>query len=169
MTGQWALVIGLMMVSAAAADQLPVGIPRQRLQGSLETERTDYQVGESINVTVVLTNVSKVPIRIDAWPGNWLVRIFDERGNILTPIAAADVLRPLVEPMTLAPGEQWKTTIKRLSLTTGLPGSTPNWKYPPLKPGTYWLGAQYSAQLDAHHPEVWSGGLRSRVVRIRVR
>lgn len=163
------LVVGVIgLVTVSAAEEPPVGLPRQGLQGSIEAERTHYQVGEPITVTVVLTNVSRAPVMIDAWPGNWFVQVFDESWEALTPIAMVDVFRPSVTPTILKPGESWKTTIRNFSLTTGLPGSTPNWEYPPLKSGTYWLGALYGAPAYSQYPDMWSGGLNCQYIQITV-
>ena len=163
------VVACLIGASRAVAYESPLGIPVKGLQGSIRVEQTTYRVDESIDVTVILTNVTKTPLTIDPWPGNWFVQVFDTRMNSIHPKArAGDVMRAPLATVTLQPGEHWDTAIKGLTLTTGLAGSTPLWKYGPLEPGTYWLGAEYVADPDPHHPEAWSGGLNCEPVKIEV-
>ena len=155
-------------VPALALQQL-LGVPVKGLQGSMRIERTAYHEGENIRVTLTLTNVSEVPITIDPWPGNWFVQLFDEHIRVIQPKArAVDVLRPLPEPRTLQPGESWSTQVEALRFVAHSPGSTPLWEYAPLKPGTYWLGAEYAALQDPSHPEMWFGGLNCQLVKIEV-
>ena len=153
----------------AAATELPLGLAQRGLQGSIEVERRSYDFHDPIRITLVITNVSEAPIAIDPWPGNWFVQVFDEKVKIIEPtFRAMDVMRPMVQPLTLKPGERWQTVIQGLHLVTGLPGSTPDWEYSPLQPGSYWLGAEYTALADARYPKMWLGGLNCKFVEIKV-
>ena len=165
------MVVGLagFLTAQVFAYQQPLGTPVHGLQASITTNREVYRVGESIDVTVVLTTVSDTSMMIDPWPGNWFVRVYDENVIVVKPFSRAiDVIRSFADPLLLRPGERWSTEIRGLRLTTGLPGSTPNWEYQPLNPGTYWLGAEYSALPDSHNPKMWSGRLQSKLVKITV-
>lgn len=140
----------------------------QGLQGSIAVEREVYRAGEPIRLTVTLTNVSDAPIDIDPWPGNWFVRVFDEEANIVPPVThAANVIRPVTISKTLRPGESWSMPVEGLRLVTGLPGSILLWDYGFLKPGVYWLGAEYTA-LPAVRPDSWFQGLDCEWVKITV-
>ena len=156
------------MSGTISAYEPPLGEPRQGLQASIATSRKVYRVSESVDITLTITNVSNQPIQIDPWPGNWFVQVFDEQWNLQPVIRAADVLRPMPEPLTLKPGEQWKTPLEELRLVTGLPGSTPLWEYDPLKPGKYRLGAEYGAMEYPDRPSLWSGGLNCVLVEIEI-
>ena len=118
-------------------------------------------------MTLTLTNVSGTPIVIDPWPGNWFVQVFDERMNVIGPkTRAVDVSRPAPKPATLQPGERWDATMSGWNLTTGLADGSPLWEYDPLPPGTYWLGADYTALADPRHPGIWSGRINCQLVKI---
>lgn len=158
----------VLAVSAGAEEQL-LGTPVQGLQASIVVEREVYRAGEPIRMAVTLTNVGDAPIDIDPWPGGWFVQVFDEAVQIIPPTArAADVIRPMTISKTLRPGESWSTTVEGLRLIVGLPGSTPFWEYAPLKPGVYWLGAEYTALPSAAHPNLWTGGVNCKLVKITV-
>ena len=64
------IVASLIGASQAAAYEQLLGAPVKGLQGSIRAERTIYQAGEDVRVTLTLTNVSEAPITIDPWPGN---------------------------------------------------------------------------------------------------
>ena len=165
----WAAVVMLIRAPATHAFEPLLGTPVNGLQGSIAAARDTGRVGASITVTVTLTNISRSPIDIDPWPGNWFVQVFDERGMILPPATrATDILRPRAFPKTLQPGDSWSTQIEGLRLVTGLPGATLLWEYTPLKPGIYWLGAEYLASPAAQFPSLWTGGLNCRWVQMTV-
>ncbi len=165
----WAAVVMLTIATSVCAVQQLIGTPVKGLKGSIVTEREAYLMGEHIKVTLTLTNISSWPHDIAPWPGNWFVQVFDEKGMILPPkTSAADVLRPLPLPRALQPGESWSTQIDGLRFVAGLPGSTPLWEYAPLKPGIYWIGAEYSALPDAKRPGMWTGGLNCKWAKITV-
>jgi len=162
------LLLGPGMVGTASAYEPPLGEPSKGLQASIATSRQAYKTSELIDITLTLTNVSEHSIQIDPWAGNWFVQIFDEQWNLQPVIRAVDILRPLPEPLTLAPGEQWTTQLQGLQLVTGLPGSTPLWEYGPLKPGKYRFGAKYVAMEYPDRPSLWSGGLNCVLVEIEI-
>jgi len=154
----------LTFVSAQAGGDFP-----NRLHASLDVAETAVTDSHALRLTVSVANVSGVPIAIDPWPGNWFVQVFDEDRKLIQPAArAGDVLRPLPSAHTLQPDERWSTEVVGLTLTSGLSGPTPDWEYAPLKPGTYWLSAFYTAEADARHPTMWSGTLATTDVKIEV-
>lgn len=151
-------------VSAQAGGNFP-----NRLHASLGVTETAVSDSRALRLTLSVANVSGVPMTIDPWPGNWFVQVFDEDRKVIQPAArAGDVLRPLPQPHTLLPDKRWSTKVVGLTRTSGLPGSTPDWAYAPLKPGTYWLSAVYTAKADARHPTMWSGTLATEDVKIEV-
>ena len=162
------LLLGSGLGETTSAYEPPLGEPSKGLQASIATSRQVYKASEPIAITLTITNVSDQPIQIDPWAGNWFVQVFDEQWNLQPVIRAVDVFRPLQDPLTLAPGEQRTTALEGLRLVAGLPGSTPLWEYEPLKPGKYWLGAEYVAMAYPDRPNLWSGGLNCVLVEIEL-
>ena len=161
-------LVSIILVNAACAYEPPFGQQENGLQATVTSTRQAYQNSDEIILTLTITNVSDAPIEIDPWPGNWFVHVSDENWKVMPHVRASDVLRPMPKPTTLRPGERWDTTMKGLSLTSGLPGSTPDWAYEPLKPGKYWIGAHYLAQRHSNYPQVWSGDLNPTLIQIQV-
>ena len=159
------------LVAQVVASEPPLGGPVNGLQASIVPTKERYRVEESIDVMVVLTNVSNRLITIDAWPGNWFVEVYDHKGNIITPRArVVDQLRAAVPALlNLQPGQRREQRIEGLRLIAHLPGSSPEWEYAPLKVGEYWLGATYEAPTYTKYPHVWSGRVECRLMKITVK
>ncbi len=153
----------------STATEIPYGTLRNGLQASIRIDRQIFHEGEAINLMLIITNISDQTIEIDDWPGNWSLEIFAEPWQLITPISAIDVMRPMPKPRSLQPGQQWETQIEGLSLTTGLPGSTPLWQYKPLSPGTYWIFAKFDASgvIDSY-PEAPLETLTAKGVKIDI-
>ncbi len=164
-------MICLVMATLAGkiyADEVPLGRTVRGLQATITSPQQIYKSNDEIVFTVTLTNVSDGLIEIDPWPGNWFVQVFDENWNLMPHIRAGEIMRPMLKPITLQPGEHWDITINGLNLASGLQGSTPDWVYKPLNPGIYRVGAEYSAQPNSAYPKMWSGGLNCVLIKIEI-
>jgi hypothetical protein len=147
----------------------PFGKTVDGLQASVASADNVYHAHEEVELTLTLTNVSDQPIEIDPWPGNWFVQVSDEEYNLMPHVRAVDVIRQMPKTVILNPGEKWDTFIHGLSLTSGIAGSTPDWEYEPLKPGTYRVGAKYAAHQVADRPNMWANVVNSELIRIKIK
>ena len=151
----------------------PLGEPRNGLQAAISSGRAIYYENEPTDFTLTLTNVTPEPksvgIQIDPWEGCWFVKVYDDKWSLMPhTVSPINVPVPFSNPYTLSAGQNRETKISGLSLMTGLLGSTPEWQYERLKPGSYWIGAEYTAQNFPNHPEVWSGKLLTKYIRIDI-
>ncbi|GEM_PF-6000990 len=154
---------------AAWPQEAPPGAPQQGLTATIATDQKTYTTRDPIHISMTLTNVSARAILIDPWEGNWFVQVYDDAFNPFQASRRAQAARrPMVDPMTLQPGQSWTTTIEGLKLFTRLPEPFVLWAYRPLVPGTYWLGAECWALPDPSHPESWSGLVRSELTRMAI-
>lgn len=154
--------------SLSRAEEQLLGLSVNGLQGTLSVEKKSSSF-QDIKVTLSLMNVSDSPVEIDPWPDNWFITVFDEKMNVVSNFSrAADQMRPFPKPKILKPGEKWDVKITGLKLKTGLGDSSPDWEYFPLKPGIYYLGAEYTAMASLDHPKMWAGALNTRLSKIQV-
>lgn len=157
----------------AHKNELPLGEPKNGLQATISSGKAIYYENESIDLVLTLTNVIPEPksggIEIDPWEGCWFVKVFDDKWQLMPhTVNPIDTPIPFSNPDTLLAGQSRETKILGLALTTGLLGSIPEWRYEPLKPGSYRIGAEYTAQNFPNHPEVWAGRLWTKYIRIDI-
>ncbi len=146
----------------------PLGLPVNGLKATISL-KSEVFAPDSIQVFVSLRNVSEQVIQFDPWIGNWFIQVYDEKVNVINPLnRARDVLRPISEPMNLSPGEKWEIEIIGLKMLSGEEGSTPYWEYELLKPGIYWLGAEYHVYSNPRFPSLWSGSVNTELIQIKI-
>jgi len=164
----WASLLVFGVNSIFADSPPPLGLPVNGLKATISVEK-ETSTFKDLQVKVSLINVSNSPIEIDPWPGDWFITVSDENGNIVSDYTrVVDQVRPMPIPKFLQPGEKWDTEILGLRLQTGLGNSTPDWEYASLKPGVYWLGAEYTAMLVSARPKMWVGRLDTNLIKITV-
>jgi hypothetical protein len=118
-----------------------------RLELNLVENKTDYDLGEPINITLTITNMTNETASFLLAPSWWDLFVYNDTNNLLYRWSSGKIFPMYVMFVTLEPGMNiseamtWPQTCNAVVDNFGTPIS-------PVSPGTYYLVGFYSYYYD---------------------
>jgi hypothetical protein len=107
------------------------------LKLTMTLEKTDYSLGEQVNITMTLTNISNQTINYDVWAGSFDFRVYNDTNNNIYQWSNRVLPYVMIE-VTLNPEDAlaetrvWYQTCNNTAFSEGVP----------VSPGTYYIVGQ---------------------------
>jgi hypothetical protein len=113
-----------------------------RLELDLVYNQTIFNLGDPINVTLTITNITNESATFSFAPSWWNLFVYNDTNNLLYRWSSGKAFPMYVHPMTLEPGKNvsesmtWPQTCDAVLGDAGTPIA-------PVSPGTYYLVGSY--------------------------
>jgi hypothetical protein len=114
------------------------------LELTLTLEKTEYDLGEPINVTLTITNISNHTVDFSLAPSWWDFLVYNDTSNGLYKWHTGRIFPMWIRDVPLDPGiglinedMVWPQTCNKTLSSDGVP----NW---PVSPGTYYIVGRYN-------------------------
>jgi hypothetical protein len=140
------LVIGLgitlLVTPSSVVNNHGTPVGQFYLELNLVNNESDYHLGDPINVTLTVTNITNKTLNFSLAPSGWDLLVYNDTNNLLCQWSSGKIFPMYVLFMTLAPGENvsesmtWSQTCDAVMGDFGTPIA-------PVSQGTYCLVGVY--------------------------